>query len=701
MRRASTRLGAIALLLAGSFALVSETKPPFTERDKAFWADEATVAFVRPGLDFRVLGHEITAEGVVRVRFRMTDARGVGLDRDGIFTPGPVSSSFILARIPRDGKFYEAYTTRSHTSTWAHSVAPGRTVRQASSDTGGRFESVGDGVYVYTFGTRLPAGFDRTATHTIGIFGNRNLAEFNLGTNFRSVEYHFVPDGAPPSGMRDVVSSASCNKCHTDINAHGGSRRGMANCVLCHAPGYGNVENVDPDTGNTLDMTVMTHRIHMGADLPSVQAGRPFRMVGRLNTVADFSHVRMPSGPGNCGFCHEQGPAQAGHFLAAPSRAACGSCHDDVNFATGEGHIGLPQFTDAGCARCHIPQGELDFDASILGAHVTPSESALVRGAKAKIVSVANTRPGERPAVTFTLTDRADRAMAIEDLIPGAGRGRLALTLAGPTTDYGEGIRGAGLNGFVTETVTVPRVTGAPGRYTYTFTTAIPAGSVGTWAIAVEGRTNERVLQGTLRERAIDTNIPNEVTYFSVDGSPVTPRRTIVTDAKCNQCHASLIAHGSNRDKVENCVICHNPAMTDARQRPAARMPAESIDMAMMIHRIHAGTLQTRDYTLFGFGGTAYNFNRVVLPMGPSQSANCSVCHVDGSYDFPVRAALRVTDPRGLLNPVFKASGACLGCHTSVEAASHALLNTSPLGESCGVCHGPNASQSVARVHAQ
>lgn len=696
------RLGVVALLLAGSFALLSETKPPFTERDKAFWADEATINFVRPGLEFKVLGHEILADGTVRVRFSMTDPRGVGLDREGILTPGTVSTSFILAKIPRGGKYYEAYTTRVQTSTWSGSKTPGRQARQAAADSGGRYEKVSDGVYLYTFGTKLPADYDRAATHTIGIYGNRNLTEFDLGVNYKSVVYHFVPNGSAPTGMRDVVSTASCNKCHTDINAHGGSRRGMEMCVLCHAPAYGNVENIDPDTGNTFDMTVMTHKIHMGADLPSVKAGTPYVIVGNQNRAFDYSHIRIPSGANNCGFCHEPGPAQASLPLTSPTRWACGSCHDNINFATGEGHLGLPQFNDNGCARCHIPQGEIDFDASILGAHVTPRNSSLMRGAVAKIVSVENTRAGQRPAVTFTLTDRKGDPLAINELIPGtAGSGRLAVTLAGPATDYGEGIRATGTNGYVTEVMSATNVTGSPGRYRYAMTTAIPADAKGTWVIALEGRSSERLLEGTLKQRNVNANIPNDVTYFNVEGGPITPRRTIVTNAKCNQCHANLILHGENRDKIENCVICHNPAMTDAARRPANQLPAESIDMALMVHRIHAGTLQTRDYTIYGFGNVPYNFNRVALPMGEGQLANCGICHVGGSENVPAKATLKAVDPRGLLNPTYKATGACLGCHTSVDAASHALINTSQLGESCAVCHGPNGTYSVSRVHAQ
>ncbi len=62
----------------------------------------------------------------------------------------------------------------------------------------------------------------------------------------------------------------------------------------------------------------------------------------------------------------------------------------------------------------------------------------------------------------------------------------------------------------------------------------------------------------------------NPVVNFSVDGSAVAPRRTVVAEANCNNCHVALSLHGGLRNNVEYCVLCHNPSNTDASTRATA-----------------------------------------------------------------------------------------------------------------------------------
>jgi OmcA/MtrC family decaheme c-type cytochrome len=238
--------------------------------------------------------------------------------------------------------------------------------------------------------------------------------------------------------------------------------------------------------------------------------------------------------------------------------------------------------------------------------------------------------------------------------------------------------------------------------------TAIPAGSRGTYAIGIEGRRDETVLQGTAKERTIRYGAEsNKILYFSVDGSRVLPRRKVVEQAKCNACHDNLVLHGENRNTVEQCLQCHNPVETDAARRTAALMPAESVNFSNMIHRIHTGREGEGTYVIYGFGGTPIDFSHVGYPaFAPNgrvgDTRNCAMCHVNGSENLPLPATnADVRHPRGYINPAGPVTAACLGCHTSRSAASHALANTTRLGESCATCHGSTSEFSVARAHAR
>jgi OmcA/MtrC family decaheme c-type cytochrome len=188
----------------------------------------------------------------------------------------------------------------------------------------------------------------------------------------------------------------------------------------------------------------------------------------------------------------------------------------------------------------------------------------------------------------------------------------------------------------------------------------------------------------------------NQVINFSVDGSAVTPRRTVVAMANCNQCHTALAVHGGMRNQVTYCVLCHDPNTTDSSVRPASAGAAQGIDFPVLIHKIHTGTNLTQNFTVYGFGNSANNFNGVRFP---GNLADCSACHVNGSQELPIGATLNVVNPQGPISPAGPITAACTGCHDATATASHALANTTSLGESCQVCHGQNAQFSVDSVH--
>src|SRR5450432_4046408 len=525
----------------------------------------------------------IAKDGTITARATIVDADGLPLDRLGITSKGPISMSFIAAYIPGGQTQYVSYTTtvaKATTNTNPNQI-------QAANDSGGVFTANAIGDYTYTFKTRAPVTFDPTATNAIGVSVTRDLSAFGTFDEWSETSndvFTFVPDGSAVKVTRSVVTTDACNQCHNPLIGHGGSRLKVELCIMCHTP-----QTTNPDTLLTQDMKVLIHKIHDGANLPSVKAGTPYRVWHR-GAWSDFSTVVFPHDVRNCTTCHAAGATQADAWKTKPSSAVCGSCHDDVNFATGVNHPGGPQFDDNQCSGCHIFQGENDFDASIKGAHIAPTASSLLTGLAVSLANVANGGAGGNPTVTFTVKDGSGNALPLSKL------SSISLTMAGPTTQYGYTSFGSVVTtaGVATESVAGASCT-SDGTCTYTFKHPVPANANGTYAIGVEARRTEVVLPGTTSQQSITYGAHNKVTYFSVDGSAVTPRRQVVATDSCNQCHVSLQVHGTLRNDTEYCVMCHNPSNTDASTRANAvvasdrTVPPQGINFNLMIHRIHTG----------------------------------------------------------------------------------------------------------------
>jgi OmcA/MtrC family decaheme c-type cytochrome len=637
--------------------------------------------YIRPGFNIRINSVTIPADLRPVVDLSFADDLHQPLDRIGEVTPGSLSISFILAWWDPVARHYTAYTTRTVTS-----PITGDSAVQAGTDSGGTFTDLELGHATYRFRTALPANFDRTKTHTLAIYATRATNAIVGKNYYENVEYDFRPDAAPVTETWAAVTNIeqSCNKCHNPLAAHGGSRQDVKLCVTCHQP-----QTTDPDTGNTVDFKVMVHKIHRGANLPSVEAGHPYQIIGFNQTVVDFSTVEFPQDIRNCTTCH-QATAPEGHiWYTRPNRAACGSCHDDVNFATGEGHPAGAYADDSACASCHVPQGDREFDASIKGAHTVPLKSAQLKGLIATIVSVDGAAPGQKPTVTFKLTENDGTV-----LNPQPFGSNLNLLMGGPTKDYAinpirERADGASFNGTLA---------------TYTFLRMIPADAVGTWAFSIEARRTVTLNPGTTSQMNVTEGAFNPVSYAAVTDSQPVPRRAVVDMAKCNTCHDQLALHGGQRLNVEECVMCHNANASDAARRPSDKLPVESIHFKRMIHRIHSGENLTQDFTVYGFftppnPPNPVNFNEVLFP---GDRRDCQTCHIANTYQPPMPDdALPTETLRDYYSPQQPVAAACLGCHDTRSAAAHAFVNTAPFGEACASCHGTNAEFAVDKVHAR
>jgi len=662
----------------------------YTATSKEFYLTEDQFDFARPGYHIKVNSVTIGADRKPVVDVSLTDDLGAPIDRLGVQTPGTASTSFLLSWYNPTTRDYTSYVTRTATG------AAG-TVTQATSDSGGVFKDLDVGHFTYTFKNVLPAGFDQTKTHTLGMYGTRTMPVDLPGlggkTYNANTEFDFRPDGQAIVDKWDQIrETTACNQCHDPLIVHG-RRQDAKLCVLCHQP-----QTADAVTGNVLDFRIMIHKIHSGPNLPS---GTSYKIGNN-----DYKGVTFPQDIRNCANCHEgkvatNKPTQSDTWYTKPSRAACGSCHDDINWVTGANHPAGAQADDSACASCHNPQGDTEWDAGIKTAHTVPDKSKQLPGLKAEILGVTNVGPGKRPTVTFKLTN--GDGTIVDPKAIGASAS-LSLLLAGPTKDYGTGQAAPAQP--ISESATGASFNGSVA--TYTFIKSIPADATGTWAVAVQTRRtitlnpSPRKGPNTYTEGAL-----NPVTYVAVtDGTPV-PRRTVVALTKCNACHdrlATTFSHGGQRIAIEFCVFCHNPNADDAvRRKDPATLPGESISFKRMIHRIHTGEDLTQEYSVYGFSGTATSFNEVTYP---GDRRDCLQCHTATStYTLPLdTGTIPTITKRDFFSPQGPATAACLGCHDNIDAASHAFLNTvqSPFfGEACATCHGVGKDWDVAKEHAR
>jgi OmcA/MtrC family decaheme c-type cytochrome len=343
------------------------------------------------------------------------------------------------------------------------------------SGAAGTFVDKGDGSYTFAFsapldtlaGTaqaaynvagRIPTGitiaYDGTLTHRIGL----EIRGTGLNPTNNAV-YDYIPETGSTTltVTRKIASNKECDACHAKLAMHGGPRIDVEYCVLCHNNG-----NADAQSGNSLDLKVLTHKIHTGAKLPSVVAdttnhglvpakGIGYVIYGFGGSVNNFNDVVWPQDTRNCTTCHNTADAnttEANHYSTVATAAACGACHDDIDFTatTVVKHTGVTgPIADSTCmnAGCHnattpgtaaVGGGNVDtvtahaiakqnltakyklqifrVEAVTAGAAASPNTDTVETACAAKLAAVSATTsvicavpPGYWPRVTIRIVD--------------------------------------------------------------------------------------------------------------------------------------------------------------------------------------------------------------------------------------------------------------------------------------------------------
>ncbi len=619
---------------------------------------------------------------------------------------------------------------------------------QAFYERDGELINNGDGTYRYMFSTSLSNLPDdilaQAAVEGIDLSfavdrPHRVAIQFDGSLSTANPFYDWIPDtGAPAGFSRDIAATENCNACHDPLAIHGGNRREMEYCVTCHNPG-----TTDANSGNTVDMKVMTHKIHMGRNLPSVLAGGEYVIYGFRNSIHDYSGLGYPQDIRNCVNCHVGTgtvgdrtdlvvTAQGDNWAEVPGQAACGSCHEN---AVWEVHAG-GQPDDSRCSQCHGADNVID-------SHRILTQEA--RGLfLAEVLGVTNSGPGEFPVVQFKVSNPQtgeDYDLQNDPEFTGDGA-RLAVGVSWSTSDYNNvGNQGNNANQVQADALSSATPNG-DGSYSITMPVAIPNGTLppgvrvtGSGLASIEGHPVVEI-DGTPEEIPVG----DAAAFFSIDepdGMPV-PRRYADNQAdvlaQCNSCHSTLVLHGGNRsDNLETCISCHNPRNTDLRRRLQGMDPdsggsamatdgkaEESIDFKTMIHAIHAAGIRENPLQVVGFNAfTVHVYNEEEVHY-PGNLANCTSCHEGESFMLPLDSNVLATtigtgadraDPADD-TVVTPAAAVCASCHDGGEAAAHmvtaggasfattqAAIDSGAVVETCNVCHGEGRANDAWVTH--
>jgi OmcA/MtrC family decaheme c-type cytochrome len=460
------------------------------------------------GLVVNITGVNSSVGGIA-VSFTMKDARGGPVDALGVYSVNaPMSMRFSLSYVTVDGAGNVLpYTvlTRSNSTSAPSVFQPTAYNAFKSSSSTSSTPPVGtlvddgtrSGIYTYTFPISDVAqvsaadggvngviyktiAYDPAqlnSTHTVWIEATRQTDIANTANpkTFTAVnkDINYIPSGVGTPLKREVVTTDACNDCHRGFKPetspsaafHGGSRVDGRYCDVCHNPG----RTSNPAAASM----VFVHRVHNSQNIAPAD---------QFHGIA-FGY---PQDIRNCAKCHTPAALHGAQAFTHPTRAACGSCHDYVDFtgaaadncplggpppepgtAADAGpamcnHFGGTQTDDTGCALCHRPGGMSDpAKVHLPIARPDPNNAWLVDGGNGNtnaaylagpeavptganvitydVKSVALAADGDagsvmRPQITFKL--KKDGADVVFATASGAGVGEIMPNFVGSPSVY-------------------------------------------------------------------------------------------------------------------------------------------------------------------------------------------------------------------------------------------------------------------------
>ncbi len=566
--------------------------------------------------------------------------------------------------------------------------------------------------------------------------------------------YDFIPatgrEATASDASRVIVANAKCEECHRKLGGipglseeaaaagfHGGSRNNVAYCVVCHTEQrrYGRAEATATTNGAVRTFTGSSyvvdgrtignlpnfvHKVHAGELL----SNKNYNYGGVL-----LNETKYPQDIRNCTKCHDGSATstakttQGDNWKSVPSRLACGSCHDGINFATGTGvrlrdaakgltssafaHPAGAQPDDSVCSLCHQANtNDLNHlpvtppnagsslhvtggNANTNAAWIASNTARLPPGAITvtyEVKSVARDA-SKRPVMVFRMLQNGAR----KDLNPNTATDLWDNFMGGPSVYFVYAVPQDGI--------------AAPADFNATASSYLRNLWKGTAAGATAGTLSGPDGDGFYTATLTGVTIPDSAKMltgglgYSYNASTALPlTQTNLADYPVSAPTATgqtnriggLIVIAPNVQKVAagyaarraivadaRCNACHQELGTftedafHAGQRndgttcswchtPNRTSSGWSADSTSFVHAIHAGAKRTVPYNWHAISATE-NFSSVTYPGILNQ---CETCHLPGTYDFSAAAsesALANRQYRTVATGTFSSTGNTFG----------------------------------------
>ncbi|WP_428848248.1 OmcA/MtrC family decaheme c-type cytochrome [Shewanella gelidimarina] len=568
-----------------------------------------------------------------------------------------------------------------------------------------------------------------------------------------STPVDFIPaTGELAVSVKDSVSNAACIKCHSskvgyavtdiridNIGAHHNYQK-VENCVACHNPAYAGGE-ADPEKGWNANWNAMIHTLHSGHKSFVPLTGE---------AEEEFGEIGFPSELNECTTCHDNGTQWNDNVYAE----ACVSCHADIDFTTGDGHLGIVPESDAACSGCHGSGSLSPMQAHNVGVRAMATDSieiavsqvtyaedvetvAIPEKESYGTITPAHDEIQDKIIVTFDVTVNG---VAVADGFEFTKFTKYDVMKTGWVNADGTyyGSASVNLNGTVA----------AGGKLVVT---QVDNYDLDAKSIAITPQFSVCTDSKGMLIECLDTNgepqydvgyvaITMAPTYWNLanaDGSGATiprlsdPLRVTADEAKCNTCHTSLgIAKHYGNERFDQCVGCHNDTWggsyhpqpeyktdeVDADGHPIFKaidgLNYNTRDLFAVAHRFHSGLWDDNR------GFPAIHLDADMETQGyPAVATQCAACHKDGVNLFAAdgglasgkRAIAVDGDATQFISPTAEA---CRTCHAHSDAAAMAhfksngaIVDGAPSAtanlpvESCATCHAEGKTYGIDKMH--